>query len=149
MKAYDRAVNQQLSGNVTSAEINTDVASNVQLRGVQLYFVLTMVCTGRAMNRIANTSRSWRTKARRLLFQVYSPQERCKVGCADDGGSGSFDGHERRDLFKIIRRCFREFLKKQGLRVRVLVIREKVKANIRMSQDTDGLRQETVERVRG
>ena len=68
-----------------------------------------------------------------FLSDVF-PEERRKVGCADDGGTGSFVGHElcggrswtrngrRRDLFKVIQRCFREFWKKQGLRVRVLVI---------------------------
>ena len=43
MKAYDVAVDQQLSG----AEFSTDVVSNVQLGGVQLYVVLIMLCTGR------------------------------------------------------------------------------------------------------
>ena len=60
------------------------------------------------------------------------PEVRRKVGCAGDGGTGSFVGHERcdgrslrrneRDLFKIIQRCFREFWKKHGFRVRVLVL---------------------------
>ena len=72
-------------------------------------------------------------------------EERRKDGCADDGGTGSFVGHERcgsrslrrngrrRDLLKIIQRCFREFWKKQGLKVRVLVLREAT-VSIRMSR---------------
>ena len=43
MKAYDVAVDQQLS----SAEISTGVVSNVQLGRVQLYVVLIMLRTGR------------------------------------------------------------------------------------------------------
>ena len=43
MKAYDVAVDQQLSG----VEISTDVVSNVQLGGVQLYVALIMLHTGR------------------------------------------------------------------------------------------------------
>ena len=113
MKAYDVAVDQQLSG----AEKNTDVAINVQLGGVQLYVVLIMLCMGRDWNRIANALRGWSTKAWRLFFLGVFPEGRCKV----DGGAGSFVGHERcggrslrhngrrRDLFKIIQRCFREF----------------------------------------
>ena len=41
MKAYDVAVDQQVS----RAEISTDVVSNVQLGGVQLNVVLIMLCT--------------------------------------------------------------------------------------------------------
>ena len=51
MKAYDVAVDQQLS----RAEISTDVVSNVQLGGVQLYVVLIMLRTGRDWNCIANS----------------------------------------------------------------------------------------------
>ena len=64
------------------------------------------------------------------------PEERRKVGGADDGGTASLIGHERcggrslrrngrrRDLEDAVQRCFREYWKKQGLRVRVLVLRE-------------------------
>ena len=62
-------------------------------------------------------------------------EERCKVD--DDGGTGSFVGHERYGgrgcLGEVIRRCFLEFWKEQGLRDRVLVLRET--ENIRMSRD--------------
>ena len=69
-KAYDVAVDQQLSG----AEISSDVVSNVQLGGVQLYVVLIMLRTGRDWNRIANVLRGWSTEAWRFLFQTYSPK---------------------------------------------------------------------------
>ena len=72
MEAYDWAVNQQLSQNVTSAEVSTNVVSNVQFRDVQLCFVLIMLCTGRDQDRIADSSRAWSAKAWRLLFQAYS-----------------------------------------------------------------------------
>ena len=41
-KAYDGAA-KQLSGDVSSAENSTDVVSNVQHGGVQLYVVLIML----------------------------------------------------------------------------------------------------------
>ena len=198
MKAYDWAVNQQLSEDV---RISTDVVSNGQLGGLQLCFVLIVLCTGGDLDRTAHAPRGRSTKAWRLLFQAYSPknearlvvlmmvvlgasivvygrrsgshrkcskrleyegvatslsgvfpEERSKVGCADDGGTGSFDGHERcggrswrrdrcqRDCEGVTHRCFREFWKDQGLKVRVLVLREKVTANIRKSQDAEGPR---------
>ena len=84
------------------------------------------------------------------------PEERRKVGCADDGGTGSFVGHERcggrslrrngrrRVLVEVIQRCFRELWQKQGLTVRVLVSREAT-VSIRMSQETEEPRHGTVE----
>ena len=44
MKAYNLAVNQQLSEDL---RISSDVVSNGQLGGVQLCFVLIVLCTGR------------------------------------------------------------------------------------------------------
>ena len=87
MKGYGRAVNQQLSGDVTSAEISTDVVSNLQLQRVQ-------VCT----EEIWIASHTLHEAGVRRLgdFSFVFPEERCKVGCADDAGTGSFDGHERR-----------------------------------------------------
>ena len=117
------------------AEISTDVVSNVQLGGVQLYVVLIMLRTGRDWNRIANASQKLEYGSVAISLPDVFPEERRKVVCADDGGTGSFVGHERcggrslrhngrrRDLFKITQRCFREFWKKQGLRFRVLVSR--------------------------
>ena len=75
MKAYDVAVDQQLSG----AEISTDVVSNVQLGGVQLYVVLIMLRTGRDWNRIANALRRWSTDAWRFLFQTYFPKSDARL----------------------------------------------------------------------
>ena len=55
------------------AECSTDAMSNDTMTGekkarsVQLYFVLIMLCTGRALDRIANAP--WR-----MLFQAYSPK---------------------------------------------------------------------------
>ena len=85
-------------------------------------------------------------------FSGVFPERRCKVDV--DSGSGSFVAHERcdgrswrrngrrRDLEEVIQRCFREFSKKQGLRVRVLVLRE-------MSHDAAGPRHVTVEGSEG
>ena len=78
MKAYNRAV-KQLSGDVSSAEDNTDVAVNVHLGGVQLYVVLTTLCTGRDWNRIENALRGWSTKASRFLFQACSPKDDARL----------------------------------------------------------------------
>ena len=79
MKAYDWAVNRQLSQNVTSAEFSMNLVSNVQLRAVQLCFVLVMLCTGRDVDRIANSPRGWSTKAWRLLFQAFSPKNDARL----------------------------------------------------------------------
>ena len=75
MKAYDVAVDQQLSG----AEICTDVVSNVQLGGVQLHVVLIMLRTGRDWNRIANASQNWSTEAWRFFFQTYHPKSDARL----------------------------------------------------------------------
>ena len=75
MKAYNTAIDQQLSG----AKISSDVVSNVQLGGVQLYVVLIMLRTGRDWNRIANALRGWSTEAWRFLFQTYSPKSDARL----------------------------------------------------------------------
>ena len=60
VKARVGGIYQQLPEDMTSAEISTDVLSNEsmtprkQSRGVQLYVVLIMLCTGRALDRIAS-----------------------------------------------------------------------------------------------
>ena len=75
VKAYDVAVDQQLSDVKTSK----DVVSHVQLGGVQLYVVLIMLRTGRDWNRTANASRGWSTEAWRFLFQTYSPKSDARL----------------------------------------------------------------------
>ena len=59
VKAYDVAVHQQLSG----AEISTGVVSNVQLGGVQLYVIMIMMCTGRALDCAVSALDSWNMEA--------------------------------------------------------------------------------------
>ena len=149
-KAYDGAVNQQLSGCATLAEISTDVVSNVQLGSVQFDFVLVVLCTGRDWHRVANAPRGWSAKAWRLLFQASSPKNDARlvmmtmvvlavfVGHERYGGRGWTRNGRQRDLEELTRRCFREFWKERGTRVRVLVLREELTANIRMSQDAEG-----------
>ena len=68
VKAYDVAVDQQLSG----AEISTDVVSNVQLGGVQVYVVVIMLCTGRALDCAASALCSWSMEAWRMFCHAYS-----------------------------------------------------------------------------
>ena len=59
-KAYAGAIDQELSTDMTGAEIRTGALGNEgrtprkKSRSVQLYFVLIMLCTGRALDRIAN-----------------------------------------------------------------------------------------------
>ena len=152
MKAYDVAVDQQLSG----AEISMDVVSNVQLGGA-VVCRLDHVVHGKRLelHRKYSTRLEYEGVAT-SLSDVFT-EERCKVDV--DSGIGSFVGHERcdgrslrrdgrrRDLFEIIQRCFREFWKTQGLRVRVLVLRGT--ENVRMPQETEEPRHGTVEGVRG
>ena len=53
-KADDGAVSRQL---LVDVRISTDAVSNGQLGGVQLCFVLIVLCTGRAWDRIADALR--------------------------------------------------------------------------------------------
>ena len=110
---YDVAV-KQLLGQVTSAEISMDVAINVQLGGVQLYFVLIIVVYGKRLESCGK------------FYEGVFPDERCHVD--DDGGTGSFVGHERCGgrgcLGGFTRKCFRDFWKERGLRDRLLDVRE-------------------------
>ena len=59
-KAYEGVVDQKLSHDMTEAEISTTVLDNdsmspeAQARSVQLYLILIMLCTGRALDRIAS-----------------------------------------------------------------------------------------------
>ena len=48
-------------------------------RGVQLHFVLIMLCTGRALDRIANAPHGWGMVAWRMLFQAYSPKNNARL----------------------------------------------------------------------
>ena len=126
-RAYAGSIDRDLSLDTTNAEISTDV-SNVQLGGVQLNVVLK--CNVQLRHESTENVLS-------CVFLV----ERCKTWCTEARCVGNFAGHERcgvhqndkrrfecigrrRDLSEIIQRCFREFWKKQGLRVRVLVLRE-------------------------
>ena len=60
MKAHAGAIDQELSTDMANAGSSTDVLSHEPMAGqrkarsVQLYFVLIMLCTGRALDRIAN-----------------------------------------------------------------------------------------------
>ena len=59
-----------MSLDTTNAEISTDV-SNVQLGGVQLYVVLIMLCTRRALDCAVSAMYSWGMKAWRMFFHAY------------------------------------------------------------------------------
>ena len=73
MKAYAGVIDQQLSEDMTSAEISTDAMSNDSMtRRVHLYFVLITLCTGRALDRIASAPHGWGMEACRMLFQAHS-----------------------------------------------------------------------------
>ena len=64
MEAYAGAIDQELSTDMTNAESSTDVLSNeAKARSVQWYFVLIMLCTGRTLDRIANTPHGWDMEA--------------------------------------------------------------------------------------
>ena len=87
IKAYDVAVDQQVSG----AEISTDVVSNVQLGSVQLCVVVFTLCTGRALDCAVSAMYSWSME--NVLSCVF-PVERCETWC-DARSVGNFAGHER------------------------------------------------------
>ena len=85
MKAYAEAIDQALSADMTTAECSTDAMSNdtmtgeTKARSVQLYFVLIMLCTGSALDRIANAPHGWGMEAWRMLFQAYSPKNNARL----------------------------------------------------------------------
>ena len=84
MKAHAGAIDQELSTDLTNAESRTDVLSNEAMTGqrkarsVPLYFVLIMLCTGRALDRIANAPHGWSTEALRLHFQALSAKNNAR-----------------------------------------------------------------------
>ena len=59
-KTHAGAIDQELSTDITTAESSADVFSNEAIAGqrtarsVRLYFDLIMLCTGRALDRIAS-----------------------------------------------------------------------------------------------
>ena len=53
----------------TDALSNEAMTGHRKARSVQLYFVQITLCTGRALDRIANAPHGWGTEAWRLLFQ--------------------------------------------------------------------------------
>ena len=79
------AIYQQLSDDTTKAEISTTVrtttsmSQEAQARSVQLYFILIMLCTGRALDRIANAPHGWGMEAWRFLFQACSPKNNARL----------------------------------------------------------------------
>ena len=89
------------------------MVSNVQLGGVQLYVVLIMSRRGRGLVKLEHGIVV-------ISLSDVVAEERRQVGCADDGGTGSFVGHERcdgrslrrngrrRDLFKMLPRVLEE-----------------------------------------
>ena len=102
MKAYAGAIDQDLSADMTTAEYSTDATRNDgrerKVRSVQLCFVLIMLCTGGALDRIANAPHCWGMEAWRMLFQakntarlfvmmleVLAVLKRCGEQSGDDG----------------------------------------------------------------
>ena len=88
MEAHAGAIDQTLSADMTTAECSTDAMSNDRMTGekkarsVQLHFVLIMLCTGRALDRIATAPHGWRMEAWRMLLS----KEKCET-CCDDARS--------------------------------------------------------------
>ena len=70
---------------MAAAERSTDAMSNDTMTGerkarsVQLYFFLIMLCTGRALDRIANAPHGWGMEAWRMLYQAYSPKNNARL----------------------------------------------------------------------
>ena len=85
MKTYAGAIDEDLSADMTAAECSTDAMSNDTMTGerkarsVHLYFVLIMLCTGRALDRIANAPHGWCMEAWRMLFEAYSPKNNVRL----------------------------------------------------------------------
>ena len=71
-RAYVGAIDRDLSWDTTNAEINTDAVSNVQLGIVQLYVILIMLCTGRALDCAVSAMYSCGMKAWRMFCHAYA-----------------------------------------------------------------------------
>ena len=84
-KAYAGDIDQKLADDMTIAELSTTSLDNevvtpeAQARSVQLYFILIMLCTGRALDRIANAPHGGGMEPWRLLFQVNSPKNTARL----------------------------------------------------------------------
>ena len=160
-RAYAGAIDRDLLLDTTNAEISTDV-SNVQLEGLQLNVVLIMLCTRKALDCAVSAMDSWGMKAWRMFCHAYSLWNDARLvvlmlevltilldtkegGVNLDAGCIGMTSVDLNALdADVIQRCFREFWKKQGLRVRMLVLREAT-VSIRMSQETEEPRHGTVE----
>ena len=100
MEVCAGAIDQALSADMTTAECSTDVMSidtmtgEKKARSVQLYFVLIMLCTGRALDRIANAPNGWGGGVANALSSVLS-KEHCKACCDDARSVGVSFGHKR------------------------------------------------------
>ena len=83
MKAH--SIDQQLSEDMTSAEISTEAFSNESMtrrnkaRSVQLYFVLIMLCIGRALRCIASAPHGCGMEAWGMLVQAYSQKNNARL----------------------------------------------------------------------
>ena len=101
-KAHAGAIDQEPSTDMTGAEISRDAleqpkqdASQEVQESAFVLRVLFMLCTVRALGRIANGS-AWlgHGGVADALGSVF-PEGQCKVGCDDAGGFGVSVGHER------------------------------------------------------
>ena len=145
MKADDGAVSRQL---LVDVRISTDAVSKCAAWRCAVVLRLDRVVHGKRLGLHRRCSETLKYEGVATSLSGVLPEERCKVGSADDGG-GVYVGHERcggrswrrdgcqHDCEGVTQMCFRWFWKEQRLRVRVLVLRERVMANIRMSQDAD------------
>ena len=84
-KTHAGAFDQELSTDMTNAESSADVFSNEVMAGqrtarsVHLHFVLIMLCTGRALDRIASAPLDQGMQAWRLIFQACSPKNNASL----------------------------------------------------------------------
>ena len=79
-RGYARANDRDFLLYITNQKISTDVVSNVQLGSVELYVILNMLCTGRALDCVVCAKYSWRKE--NLLRREF-PVERCETSCTD------------------------------------------------------------------
>ena len=154
MKADDGAVSRQL---LVDVRISTDAVSKCAAWRCAVVLRLDRVVHGKRLGLHRRCSERLKYEGVATSLSGVLPEERCKVGSADDDGGGVYVGHERcggrswrrdgcqHDCEGVTQRCFRWFWKEQRLRVRVLVLRERVMPNIRMSQDADCPQHGTVE----
>jgi len=85
VKAYAGAIDSAMAADMTVVEsagiptLNTTMSPRTQQRSVQLYFILIMLCVGKALDRLANVPQGNGMEAWRMLYMAYAPKDYARL----------------------------------------------------------------------